>query len=286
MEFRQFGRSGLQVPVIGMGTWQTFDVRGATADERRGVTDAAFDGGATFFDASPMYGEAERVLGATLAGRRKEAIVATKVWTTNDGAAERQIDAALGFFGGRVDVYQVHNLVAWHRRLEQLDRRRAQGAVRVLGLTHYSAGAFGELKRAMQDPRVGAVQIPYNPLEREVEDEILPAAADLGLGVIIMRPLGQGRLIRQPVPPDAIAPLRPFGVHTWGAGAAQVDPQRCALPRGDSRHVECRAHADERRGGAGALVRTRRAFLHRRSCRQGVTPWHECSSQSRWSCWS
>ena len=215
MERRQFGRSGLQVPVIGMGTWQTFDVRGAAADERRGVTDAAFNSGATFFDSSPMYGEAERVLGATLTGRRDKAIVATKVWTADDEEAERQIDAALGFFGGRVDVYQVHNLAAWSRRLEQLDRRRDQGAVGVLGLTHYSAGAFGALKRAMQDPRVGAVQVPYNPLEREVEHEILPAAADLGLGVIIMRPLGQGRLIRQRVPPDAIAPLRSFGVHTW-----------------------------------------------------------------------
>lgn len=248
MERRLFGRTGLEVPVIGMGTWQTFDVRGAAATERRGVTDAALDAGATFFDSSPMYGDAERVLGATLAGRRDEAIVATKLWTARDDEAERQIEAALGFFGGRVDVYQVHNLASWPRRLEQLERRRFEGAVRVLGLTHYSPGAFGELRRAMQDPRVGAVQIPYNPLERDVEEEILPAAADLGLGVIIMRPLGQGRLVSQRVPPDALAPLRPFGVRTWAQALLKwiLSDVRChvAIPAtSNAAHMRSNAEA-------------------------------------------
>jgi len=250
MERRLFGRTGLEVPVIGMGTWQTFDVRGAAAAQRRDVTDTAFDTGATFFDSSPMYGEAERVLGATLAGRRDDAIVATKVWTASDAEAERQIAAALGFFGGRLDVYQVHNLAAWPRRLDQLDRWRKRGAVRVLGLTHYRAGAFGEMRMAMQDPRVGAVQVPYNPLEREVEDEILPAAADLGLGVIIMRPLGQGRLIRQDVPPDAIAPLRPFGVRTWAQALLKwiLSDPRChvAIPATSSAaHMRSNAEAGQ-----------------------------------------
>jgi aryl-alcohol dehydrogenase-like predicted oxidoreductase len=198
-----------------MGTWQTFDARGAAIEGCRRVTDAAFDTGATFFDSSPMYGEAERVLGLTLAGRRDQAVVATKVWTQDDAQAERQIGAALGFFGGRVDVYQVHNLAAWPRRLDRLERLRESGAVKVLGLTHYSPGAFAELRRAMNDPRVGSIQIPYNPHERQVEAEILPAAADLGLGVIIMRPLGQGRLARLDVPATSLAPLAPFGITSW-----------------------------------------------------------------------
>src|SRR5258705_11178738 len=83
MEYRVFGNTGLQVPVVGMGTWNTFDVRGKAADERVLVTDAAFEAGVTFFDSSPMYGEAERVLGRTLAGRRDRAIRAAKVWTAN-----------------------------------------------------------------------------------------------------------------------------------------------------------------------------------------------------------
>jgi aryl-alcohol dehydrogenase-like predicted oxidoreductase len=154
MEYRAFGNTGLQVPVVGMGTWHTFDVRGQEAAERNAVTDAAFETGATFFDSSPMYGEAERVLGRTLRGRRDEAIVATKVWTSNDREAMRQITASLAFFRRRVDVFQVHNLVAWRTRLDQLQQLRDEGAVRAIGITHYAATAADDLLRAMKDPRV------------------------------------------------------------------------------------------------------------------------------------
>ncbi len=214
MELRPFGTSGLHVPVIGMGTWQTFDVRGSAVDARREVTDAAFETGATFFDASPMYGEAERVLGETLRGRRERALVATEVWTADDREADRQIASAFRYFGGRVDVYQVHNLVAWPRRVAQLEPLQAAGSVRVIGVAHYSPSVLGELRRVMEDRRIGAIQVPYNPLERDVESVILPAAADLGLGVIVMRPFGQGRLARTRVAPTALAPLAPFGVST------------------------------------------------------------------------
>lgn len=215
MESRAFGLTGLTVPVIGLGTWRTFDVQGREAAARRAVTDAAFETGCTFCDSSPMYGEAERVLAGTLSGRRNAAIVATKVWSPDDEKAARQIAAALALFGGRVEVYQVHNLVAWRRRVEQLEHLRDQGGVKVIGATHYSPHAFDELALAMRDPRIGAVQVPYNPLERDVEKVILPAAADLGLGVIIMRPFGEGSLLRQVVPAGALAPLRRFGVTSW-----------------------------------------------------------------------
>lgn len=215
MEHRAFGRTGLTVPVVGMGTWHTYDVRGAEAVARRAVTDAALETGANFFDASPMYGEAERVLGRTLEDRRDAAIVATKVWTEDEEEAARQIKTGLRLFGGRVDVYQIHNLVAAPRRIAQLADLQARGLVRVVGLTHYTASAFPEMRRLMADPRVGAIQIPYNPAERAVEAEILPAAADLDLGVIVMRPLGQGRLARREVPRSTLKRLRPFGVTSW-----------------------------------------------------------------------
>lgn len=154
MELRPFGNTGLRVPVIGMGTWQTFDVRGADANARRAVTDAALQAGAAFFDSSPMYGQAERVLGQTLDGRRSSAIVVTKVWTADDGEANRQIDAALEYFGGVVDVYQVHNLLAWRKRLDQLERLKERGAVlaplRPFGVTSWSQAL---LKWILSDPR-------------------------------------------------------------------------------------------------------------------------------------
>lgn len=205
----------LDVPVIGMGTSKTFDVPAVDAT-RQAVTDAALAGGACFVDSSPMYGAAERILGATLTGRRAEAIVATKVWTPDDDEAERQIDASLGFFGGHVEVFQVHNLVGWPTRLDQLERRRDAGELDVVAATHWQASAFDEMERVMRTGRVAAVQLPYNPHEREVEARLLPLAAELGIGVILMRPFAAGGLTGAPPSPDDLAPLAPFGVTTWG----------------------------------------------------------------------
>jgi aryl-alcohol dehydrogenase-like predicted oxidoreductase len=212
MEHRPF--AGREVPVIGMGTSKTFDVR-AVDDARQRVTDNALAGGATFVDSSPMYGHAERILGATLGDRRGEATVATKVWTPDDEEAERQIGASLGYFGGHVDVFQVHNLVAWPTRLTQLEWRRAEGQIDVIGATHWQASAFDELEEVMRTGRIAAVQVPYNPHEREVERRILPLAAELGLGVILMRPFAAGGLVRRAMDADDLAPFADFGVTTW-----------------------------------------------------------------------
>ena len=218
IDARPLGRtSGLTVPAVGMGTWQTLDVRGEDAERRaHEIVAEALGAGARFVDSSPMYGEAERVLGEALAGRRDDAIVATKVWTPDDAEAERQVQRALGWYGGRVDLYQVHNLVAWRRRLTLLERERDRGTVVAIGATHYSPSAFGELAEVMRTGRISAIQIPYNPHERDVEREILPLAQDLGLGVVVMRPLGGGRLVRDDPGPAALEPLGAFGVETWG----------------------------------------------------------------------
>lgn len=250
MERRPFGSTGLDVPVVGLGTWQTFDVHGAEADTRLAVADAAFETGATFFDSSPMYGQAEHVLGGALKRRRNRAQVATKLWTSDDREAEQQIEASLQYFGGRVDVYQVHNLVAWRRRLDQLERLQARGAVQVIGATHYSAHAFGELERVMADRRVTAIQIPYNPIEREVEARVLPVAAERGLGVIVMRPFAEGGLLQRRVREDALRPLRPFGVTTWPQALLKwiLSDRRChvAIPATTSvAHMRQNAAAGE-----------------------------------------
>jgi len=209
--------SGLTVPAVGMGTWQTLDVRGEEPERRaHEVVGEALDAGARFVDSSPMYGEAERVLGEALGDSREAAIVATKVWTPDDAEAERQVQRALGWYGGRVDLYQVHNLVGWRKRLTLLERERDRGTVVAIGATHYSPSAFGELAAVMRTGRISAIQIPYNPHERDVERDILPLAQDLGLGVVVMRPLGGGRLVRNDPGPTALEPLRAFGVETWG----------------------------------------------------------------------
>jgi aryl-alcohol dehydrogenase-like predicted oxidoreductase len=232
MERRALGPSGFEVPVVGMGTSRTLDVRGRAAEATsRRIVEEALATGANLFDSSPMYGEAERVLGLALDGRRDEAIVATKVWTADDEGAERQIEASLEYAHGHIELYQIHNLVAWPARLERLERLRDDGLVDVLGATHYDPGSFDELMTVMRTGRIGFVQVPYNPLERDVERAVLPLAEELGLGVMLMRPFGRGSVLRRWPSPADLAPLEPFGVTTWPQALLKwgLSDPRCTL---------------------------------------------------------
>ena len=206
MEQRRLG------PVVGLGTWNTFDRDEPLAGA---VVGAALDAGIRLFDTSPMYRGAERSLGTAVAGRRDEATVATKIWTDDDEEARRQLRDQLSWFGGRIEIEQVHNLVAWRRHLGWLRDERDRGSFGRLGVTHYQASAQPELADALRTGDFDAVQVPYNPHERECEREVLPLAAELGVAVIVMRPLGAGSLVRRPPPPSALEPLRAFGVETW-----------------------------------------------------------------------
>ena len=201
---------------MGLGTWQVLDVRGSEEEARHEVVRIALEEDANLFDSSPMYGEAERVLGDALRKfGRDRAIVATKVWTSNDSEAERQIERSLSYFGGRVELYQVHNLVAVERRLDTLHRLKDEGRVRAVGATHYSRAAFGDLMSVMRSGRVEFVQVPYNAAETTAAEELLPLAEELGLGVIAMVPFGSGRLVRRAPSQRDLEPLREFGVETW-----------------------------------------------------------------------
>lgn len=216
MDTRILGASGLTVPVIGMGTWSTFNVSGTTAEANvQAVVDHALEAGTRFFDSSPMYGKAERLLGRCLEARRHEVSVATKVWAGSDAEGRQQISNALAWFGGHVDLYQIHNLVHWRRHLDTLTALRNEGRITAIGATHYRPSAFAELMTVMRTGRITAVQIPYNPLEREVESAVLPLAAELGLGVVVMRPFGEGALLKRLPKAVELKPLEPFGVTTW-----------------------------------------------------------------------
>jgi aryl-alcohol dehydrogenase-like predicted oxidoreductase len=240
MEQRELGKTGLRVPAVGMGTWRTFDVRGEAAKRNaRKVVDTALQTGANILDSSPMYGEAEFVLGEALQGRREAAMVATKVWTPTRSEGQTQVKRALQFFGGYIDLYQIHNLVNWLEHLAMLEQWRDAGRVRAIGATHYSSSAFGELRRVMQTGRITAIQIPYNPLQREVERDILPLAADLNLGVVVMRPFAEGALLRRTPSAEELAPLQPFGVTTWAQALLKwiLSDARCHVAIPASSHA-------------------------------------------------
>ncbi len=229
MERRPLGRTGVDLPVVGLGTWNTFDLGDGEQPRADAVVAATFDAGTRLVDSSPMYGRAERVLGRALAGRRDEAFVATKIWTPSAAEGRAQLEAQLGYYGGRIELEQVHNIVDWREHLDWLEREREAGRVRFIGATHYAQSAFAELAEAMRTGRLDAIQVPLNPGERGSERELLPLAAELGLGVIVMRPLGGPGF---PIPAPDPRALAPLGVSTWAQALlkwALSDPRVTAV---------------------------------------------------------
>ena len=207
---RALGTTGIDVPVVGLGTWRVFDLPPRQQAVADAVVAAALEAGVRVVDSSPMYGAAEAVLAGALGGRRAEAFVATKVWSASVHEAQAHYRQQLAWFG-QIDLLQVHNLVAWQHHLPWLERERDRGHIRAIGATHYAGGALPELERVMRTGRIDAVQVPVNPRERAAEARILPLAAELGLGVVAMRPFGEGGLLTRPFPPA----LAEAGLSGW-----------------------------------------------------------------------
>jgi aryl-alcohol dehydrogenase-like predicted oxidoreductase len=209
---RPIPSSGERVPVIGLGTWQTFDV-GTSASERaplEAVLNEFVALGGKVVDSSPMYGRSESVLGDVMAkGQlRSELFVATKVWTTGRAAGVAQMDDSMHKLRvGTVDLMQVHNLVDVERHLETLAQWKADGRVRYIGVTHYTESAHLAVERVIATHDVDAVQINYSVAERGAEQQMLPLAQERGIAVVVNRPFAEGsllsRLRKRPLPPWA-----------------------------------------------------------------------------------
>lgn len=196
---RPIPADGRRLPVIGLGTWQTFDV-GADAMARASLATllARFaELGGTAVDSSPMYGSAESVLGELAAqqGLQPRLFLATKVWTQGRAAGIAQMEESLRRLRSpRIDLMQVHNLVDWKQHLPVLRAWKAENRIRYLGITHYSAGAHGEVESVLRAEKLDFLQINYSLLEQESAQRLLPLAADRGVAVIVNRPFAEGAL--------------------------------------------------------------------------------------------
>jgi aryl-alcohol dehydrogenase-like predicted oxidoreductase len=191
--------SGERVPVVGLGTWQVFDVASGSAEYRAaGETLAEFaSAGGTVVDSSPMYGRSESVLGELMAagGMRERLFVATKVWTRGRREGIDQMSDSLAKLRvGKLDLMQVHNLVDTEAHLGTLAGWRKEGRVRLFGLTHYHAGAHRDLETAMKRHNPDTVQVNYSLAEPEAEARLLAACRDLGVAVIVNRPFAEGAM--------------------------------------------------------------------------------------------
>lgn len=239
MEQRSFGRSGDALPVVGLGTWQRLEAA-ARAGHDGELIHQALDAGVRVFDSSPMYGRAEQLLAAALRGRRSDAFVATKVWTSSRYEGHAQLDRVATWFDGHIDLMQIHNLVAWRAHLPMLETARSDGRIKLIGATHYSPTAFDELIRVMSTDRIDTIQVPYNPHETEVERRVLPLAQELGLGVMVMRPFGEGSLVRRSPDAAALQPLAPYGVTTWAQALIKwvLSDPRCHVAIPATAHLD------------------------------------------------
>jgi len=202
MHQRKIPSSGEMLPVVGCGTWRTFDVGGKPADRAplAEVLKVLFDSGGSVIDSSPMYGAAEGVVGDLLAaaGTRDRAFIATKVWTSgrDNGIAQMKKSMAL-LKTDRLDLMQIHNLVDWRVHLPTLRAWKTEGRIRYLGVTHYTQSAHEELEAVLRAEKWDFVQINYALDDRAVERRLLPAAAERGTAVIVNQPFGGGGLLRK-----------------------------------------------------------------------------------------
>lgn len=206
---RRIPSTGEVLPVIGLGTWRTFDVATSPSTLARlddCVTTFGSLGG-RLIDSSPMYGRAERVVGelASAPGRRERLFIATKVWTSGkQRGIEQMRESMRALRVSQVDLMQVHNLVDASAHLETLRQWKADGLVRYIGVTHYTASAHAEVVRILRREPIDFVQINYSVAERGAERSVLPEAADRGVAVIANRPFvagnALGALRRSPLP--------------------------------------------------------------------------------------
>ena len=199
---RPIPRTGEPLPIVGVGTWQTFDVAPAGPDlaPRKEVLRTLFEAGGKVIDSSPMYGRAEEVVGVLLKDMQAldKPFIATKVWTSGEAAGIRQMNDSAARMQAPIDLMQVHNLLDWRTHLKTLRAWKAQKKVRYIGITHYTVPGLDELGAVIRaEPAIDFVQFAFSINVRDAEARLLPLCAERGIATLINQPFDSGDLFRK-----------------------------------------------------------------------------------------
>jgi diketogulonate reductase-like aldo/keto reductase len=254
---RAIPASGEKLPVVGLGTWQVFDVPStpaALAAPRR-IVDLLVDAGGRLIDSSPMYGRAEQVVGDVIAAGvdRDRLFLATKVWTDGKASGERQMERSFELMRTDVmDLMQVHNRRDLDTHLGTIREWQAEKRIRYSGVTDYRESALDEMEAVMRQHRPDLIQINYSLGEHGADDRVLPLAQDLGIAVIANRPFMSGSLFRAVSGRELPDWATPFA-DSWGQFFLKFIVSHpavtCVIPAtSNPRHM-----ADNLRAGRGAL---------------------------------
>lgn len=218
---RKIPSSGELLPVIGLGTWQTFDA-GDDATLREPLKDVLktlLDKGGSVVDSSPMYGSSEKVVGdlSTELSLNSKLFIATKVWTTGKDEGIAQMNRSFNLLQRKqLDLMQIHNLVDWQVHLKTLRDWKEQGRVRYLGITHYTESAYSKIEDILKNNSVDFLQINYSMLSRTAEQRLFPLAKEKGIAVIINQPFEEGALFQRVKGKTLPAWTSEFDCSSWG----------------------------------------------------------------------
>jgi len=218
---RPIPKSNEELPIVGLGTWQTFDV-GRSEEQRsplKEVLNVLIENGGSVIDSSPMYGQSEKVVGELVEelSLKNQIFEATKVWTKGEKEGQTQISESMHLMKANpLDLLQIHNLLDWKTHIKTLRRLKEEGTIRYLGITHYNAGGYAEMERIIKNEPLDFIQINYNLAIRNASNRILPLAKENGVAVLINRPYEGGALFRKAK--DKVLPewAQEFDAASWG----------------------------------------------------------------------
>lgn len=210
-----------KLPVVGLGTWQTFDV-GPSDGERtplRAVLQTLIDGGGSLVDSSPMYGNSEKVVGdlSTQIGLNNKLFIATKVWTRGEQEGIRQMNNSFALLQRKkIDLMQIHNLIDWQTHIKTLREWKEQSKIRYIGITHYTESAYASIEQILNTTPVDFLQINYSMLSRRAEERLFPLAQEKKVAVIINQPFEEGALFNEVKGKTLPEWATEFDCNSWG----------------------------------------------------------------------